>query len=523
MRELLLLAGTALLFVVTFIGWRKWEAHKPGRANRRVLSRWAKGNGFTHREKSRLLPQLHGWPFDPADPVEHGLLVGALADRPALVLHFAWQEGLRGCVAVVIELPRQVPSLLVSSREPGTPSANRVELESVEFNAAFQVYSDQPRFAYDAVHPRMMRFLLDNAHHGVRLDGTVLVVWEEGRLGNTRQLDAMTAFARDFYRHLPSYIFRAGYWRLGPHQNTLRVGKLGASAFGVRAVDERPRAPLPVVDVPRALRTVGYGARYVEIEEILRLNPGRDSVGREIAAGVVVEACWPPFELDDAASSPDPAFRRLVLADLGDWWAADWRSGRCGIRLEWLADRGHGRVTAFARGDEHDEELVELLCGLASDVADRLSGEVYAYRASDEPVKPVPPPPAERVDPVRELSASALVDAEWPELELTSYELLREQHGTARADRPAQPPTGHELLDVMFETRCADERFRGLVLGDLAGWLPLDDRTWNVAIRLSGGRLTVRTWGRVTEEERLGEVLREVRSRLSDAVLAYRP
>lgn len=113
------------------------------------------------------------------------------------------------------------------------------------------------------------------------------------------------------------------------------------------------------------------------------------------------------------------------------------------------------------------------------------------------------------------------VDAVWPEFELTPYALLREQYGIARADRPAQPPSGFDLVDVMFETRCADERFRRLVLADLAGWLPVDERTWRVAICLAGGRLTVRTRGRTTEE-RLGEVLQEVRHRLSDAVLAYR-
>jgi len=73
----------------------------------------------------------------------------------------------------------------------------------------------------------------------------------------------------------------------------------------------------------------------------------------------------------------------------------------------------------------------------------------------------------------------------------------------------------------MFESRCADERFRRLVLADLADWLPVDERTWTVAIHLAGGQLTVLTRGRTTEE-RLSEVLREVRSRLSDAVLAYR-
>lgn len=108
---------------------------------------------------------------------------------------------------------------------------------------------------------------------------------------------------------------------------------------------------------------------------------------------------------------------------------------------------------------------------MACDVADRLSDDVYSCRGTDERVLPVPPLP--------------------------------------------------ELVDVMFETRCADERFRRLALADLADWLPVDERAWRVAIRLADGSLTVRTRGRTTEE-RLGEVLQEIRRRLSDAVLAYR-
>jgi hypothetical protein len=261
-----------------------------------------------------------------------------------------------------------------------------IELESEEFNAACQVFADQPRFAYDVLHPRMMRFLLDREPQSVRIDGTVLVAWRDAPVSRPG-FDAMTGFARDFYQHLPSFLFSDGYDR--PGRNTLRIGELDEAALGE-----------PAVDVPRPLRALGYAGRYVELEVTPRRNPDGRSLGQEVAGCVVVAAGWPPFELvDGRATAPDRKFRRLVLADVGDWWEADWRSSRCGCA--W-------------------------------------SG--------------------------------------WPSV--------------ARAGSPRSPvgatttPSGFELVDVMFETRCADERFRRLVLADLADWLPVDERTWRVAIRV---------------------------------------
>lgn len=135
-----------------------------------------------------------------------------------------------------------------------------IELESEEFNAAFQVFGDQPRFAYDVLHPRMMRFLLDRGYQSIRMDGTVLVVWP-GR----------------------------------PHQTALGE---------------------PAVGAPRPLRVLGYAGRYVELEVMHRRNPDGRTVGQEVAACVVVAAGWPPFELVDGPGDlarsgvPAPGSRR---------------------------------------------------------------------------------------------------------------------------------------------------------------------------------------------------------------------
>lgn len=67
-------------------------------------------------------------------------------------------------------LPFALPSISVNGRRVGT----KVQFESSDFNDAFTVRTDNPKFASDVTHPRMMEWLLAARPYGWSVTGSVV-------------------------------------------------------------------------------------------------------------------------------------------------------------------------------------------------------------------------------------------------------------------------------------------------------------------------------------------------------------
>ncbi len=59
--------------------------------------------------------------------------------------------------------------------------ADDIDFESDEFSRKFWVRSDDRKFAYDVIHPRMMEFLLSPQWSRWELTGDAIAVWDPGR------------------------------------------------------------------------------------------------------------------------------------------------------------------------------------------------------------------------------------------------------------------------------------------------------------------------------------------------------
>ncbi len=94
----------------------------------------------------------------------------------------------------------------VLDRVAGVLGFDDIDFESIEFSKAFHVSSDDKRFAYDLIDPRMMEYLLASAPPAFELDGGLICLstgkgrWEVAEF--RRRLDWLGGFLDRWPRHL---------------------------------------------------------------------------------------------------------------------------------------------------------------------------------------------------------------------------------------------------------------------------------------------------------------------------------
>ena len=85
-----------------------------------------------------------------------------------------------------------------------------LQLESEQFNEKFLIKTDDNRFAYDILHPRMMEWMLGDERalrYGFRFERGDLMVWDHGQL----QLDDVMArldYLCDILDQVPDYVWK---------------------------------------------------------------------------------------------------------------------------------------------------------------------------------------------------------------------------------------------------------------------------------------------------------------------------
>jgi hypothetical protein len=166
---------------------------------REAFAAFAAEQGFAYvPENDSLAGQWAGTPFQTGDHWRaRNVLSGSFQGHNIVAFDYSYQthttngKGQRRTTThkfgvVVLQLPAPLPHLEVTHEGIfGGAVANALgfadlQFESEQFNRAFRVKADDPRFGHAVIHPRMMELLLSRGEIGWRIEGNSLVGWDSG-------------------------------------------------------------------------------------------------------------------------------------------------------------------------------------------------------------------------------------------------------------------------------------------------------------------------------------------------------
>jgi hypothetical protein len=187
------------------------------RQRARVLT-WSKAHAWQFQESDRsLIRRWVGEPFGAGRwRAAVDVLRGVHRGRDALSFTYRWTTGfarsrtIHTCDVVVLELPAALPMLQLTPEDPIARLFGgqdlRIELE--EFNARWQVESDDPRFAHGVLHPLLIERLMAQPRIrglGMRIDGSSILAWALGPVGpygRIRLADLLELVVESIPRHV---------------------------------------------------------------------------------------------------------------------------------------------------------------------------------------------------------------------------------------------------------------------------------------------------------------------------------
>jgi hypothetical protein len=192
---------TAVIVVVALligagVGYANYVLAKK---RREAFAAFAARQGFSCvPENNALAGHWAGTPFQTGDHWRvRNVLSGAYEARQVVAFDYSYQthssngKGGRRTTThkfgvVVMQLPGPLPQLEVTHEGIfGGAVANALgfgdlRFESEQFNRAFRVIADDPRFGHSVIHPQMMELLLARGEIGWRIEGNSLIGWDAG-------------------------------------------------------------------------------------------------------------------------------------------------------------------------------------------------------------------------------------------------------------------------------------------------------------------------------------------------------
>jgi hypothetical protein len=213
----------ALFGLVAYLGWRAEQERIA------ALQAWAAERGWTFTPRDDSWHRtFHGSPFDSGHRRQSTkVLTGPHDGRQAAVFDYVFhttetstdaqgrtrtREVAHRFNVVALSLGAATPGLAVSPEGPfgrllGRMFNRDIELESEDFNRAFTVTSEDRRFAFDVLHPRMMELLLQHRDTAWRIDQGWLLTVEDGTY-ELPDVAARLAFADAVLDALPDFLRR---------------------------------------------------------------------------------------------------------------------------------------------------------------------------------------------------------------------------------------------------------------------------------------------------------------------------
>lgn len=214
----------AAVVVVGLVLYFQYQAHKKKVAAFTALAS-ERGWRYTERDRS-LVNRFEGTPFGDG----HGrdarhVLTGTLRDRPLLAFEYSYKE-THGSgddrrtetyhyTVVSIGLPAPKPTLQVSREGLGRKLLGLVgvrdlQLESEDFNKTFHIRTENDKFAYDVLHPRMMEWMLTDPRAQsmpFRFEGGDLMTWQERKF-DPSTVDTYANYLCDVADQVPSFVWK---------------------------------------------------------------------------------------------------------------------------------------------------------------------------------------------------------------------------------------------------------------------------------------------------------------------------
>lgn len=220
---LLFAIGVALVAIFAYIGWRQEQArksaleqlaaslgfqfeHEDNDAHDEEYAQFEifrRGHSRTAKYTMRGRVDLFGKACEVcAGDFRYKVTSGSGKDRRTTTYLFSY---------LIVHLPWPSPNLLVRregffDKVKGAFGFDDIDFESEEFSKRFWVQSNDKRFAYDVLHPRMMEFLLQKLDNAIDLEGGAICIsdgssrWEPSFFRS--QLDFVGKFCERWPRHL---------------------------------------------------------------------------------------------------------------------------------------------------------------------------------------------------------------------------------------------------------------------------------------------------------------------------------
>lgn len=114
---------------------------------------------------------------------------------------------------VIVHLPWRTPALLIRPEGVFDKLAaafgfDDIDFESAEFSRKFLVKSDDRRFAYDVLHPRMMEKLLATTPPMIDIEAGAMCYSDGQRRWSPEQFERQLAFVREFAELWPRHLLQ---------------------------------------------------------------------------------------------------------------------------------------------------------------------------------------------------------------------------------------------------------------------------------------------------------------------------
>jgi len=218
--------GFWVIVVVVFavggmLFYLQWQREQK---RRDLLVQWAMANkwSFAARDDEWCV-RWQGEPFNEGDHRRAcNVLTGQWKGKPFASFDYSYEtqssDGKGGQSTTThhyavssVQLPTYLPRLQVTPENLLTRLGNAVgmtdiELESEDFNRAFRVHANDPKFASDVLTPRTMELLLTRPRFSWRIDGVDILCWEQGEQ-EPAEVTARVATLLDVLAGIPSFVW----------------------------------------------------------------------------------------------------------------------------------------------------------------------------------------------------------------------------------------------------------------------------------------------------------------------------
>ncbi|MQA08032.1 MAG: hypothetical protein GEU98_05650 [Pseudonocardiaceae bacterium] len=207
----------AVVFAVRHARTRNVKIHR--------LSRLAHARGWQYRfEDLVVLLRYRGTPFDRgADRAAQHVITGTHRGRPFCCFEYSFNRvqvsrtGTRSnhFRIYAVRTPTWRPALQVTREDLGTQLVDSVtghdlQLESTAFNQTFRVLTENDRFAYDVLNPRMMEWMLRDPRAlnvPFRFERDELVAWERGTFEG-HMVESGVDYLCDILDRVPDFVWK---------------------------------------------------------------------------------------------------------------------------------------------------------------------------------------------------------------------------------------------------------------------------------------------------------------------------